>query len=154
MISYDVQERILTVSLFGEIDHHTSAGIRSEIDGLVRKYSPLCLILDFAGVDFCDSSGIAVVLALPGYANASYAQVQQLAEKILEGVGDRDIYVCLEADMAKALGQSLCLQQQKLGPCLCIDRVRLSPQSYLDVGTPVGPALPVVVKTLVLEAQE
>ncbi|MBP3301375.1 MAG: anti-sigma factor antagonist [Clostridia bacterium] len=62
MISYDVQERILTVSLFGEIDHHTSAGIRSEIDGLVRKYSPLCLILDFAGVDFCDSSGIAVVL--------------------------------------------------------------------------------------------
>jgi len=96
----------------------------------------------------------AVVLALPGYANASYAQVQQLAEKILEGVGDRDIYVCLEADMAKALGQSLCLQQQKLGPCLCIDRVRLSPQSYLDVGTPVGPALPVVVKTLVLEAQE
>jgi ethanolamine utilization protein EutA (predicted chaperonin) len=34
---------------------------------------------------------------------------------------------------------------------LCIDRVRLSSESYLDVGAPVGPALPVVVKTLVLE---
>ena len=62
MISYDVQERILTVSLFGEIDHHSMAGMRSEIDGLVRKYSPLCLLLDFSGVDFCDSSGIALVL--------------------------------------------------------------------------------------------
>lgn len=62
MISYEINERILTVSIFGEIDHHTAAGLRGEIDGLVRKYSPLCLILDFARVDFCDSSGIAVVL--------------------------------------------------------------------------------------------
>ena len=31
-----------------------------------------------------------------------------------------------------------------------IDRVRLGPESFLDVGAPIGPALPVVVKTLVL----
>lgn len=62
MISYTINERILTVSIFGEIDHHTAVGLRTEIDGLVRKYTPLCLILDFSKVDFCDSSGIAVVL--------------------------------------------------------------------------------------------
>ena len=35
-------------------------------------------------------------------------------------------------------------------PCLCIDRVALEEGSFLDIGQPVGPALPVVVKTLVL----
>ena len=62
MINYDVCERILTVSILSEIDHHTAVGLRTEIDGLVRKYSPLCLILDFSHVGFCDSSGIALVL--------------------------------------------------------------------------------------------
>ncbi|MBO5221993.1 MAG: anti-sigma factor antagonist [Clostridia bacterium] len=62
MINYEVSERILTVTILGEIDHHTAIGLRTEIDGLVRKYSPLCLILDFSRVDFCDSSGIALVL--------------------------------------------------------------------------------------------
>ncbi len=62
MITYEVQERILTVSIVGEIDHHTAAELRTDIDKLIQKYSPLCLILNFSQVDFCDSSGIAVVL--------------------------------------------------------------------------------------------
>ena len=52
--------------------------------------------------------------------------------------------------MAKALGQLLALKLGKNAQILCIDRVRLEEGSYLDVGAPVGPALPVVVKTLVL----
>jgi len=90
------------------------------------------------------------VIALPG-ASCSYAAMQDLAQKLLDGVQDRAVYVCLEADMAKALGQKLCLLMEKDRPCLCIDRVRLTEGSFLDVGCPVGPALPVVVKTLVLE---
>lgn len=62
MITHEIKERILTVSIIGEIDHHTAAPLRMEIDGLVKKYSPICLILNFSKVDFCDSSGIAVVL--------------------------------------------------------------------------------------------
>ncbi len=62
MITYDVQERILNVSIIGEIDHHTATNLRMEIDELIKKHSPLCLILNFSKVDFCDSSGIAVVL--------------------------------------------------------------------------------------------
>ena len=88
------------------------------------------------------------VLALPGFVGATYGQVEQLAEAVVEGFGDREILVCLEQDMAKALGQKIFLRSGK--PCLCIDRVRLSQGSFLDVGQPVGPCLPVVVKTLIL----
>ena len=54
--------------------------------------------------------------------------------------------------MAKALGQAIALLAGKDRQILCIDSVKLTPGSYLDVGAPVGPALPVVVKTLVLSA--
>ena len=54
-------------------------------------------------------------------------------------------------DMAKALGQAIALRLAGDRPVLCIDRVRIGEESYLDVGAPVGPALPVVIKTLVLE---
>ena len=91
-----------------------------------------------------------VVLAMPGYKAASYGQVTALAEAIVQGTAGKSIYVCLEEDMAKALGHALCLRMDSQIPCLCIDRVRLQEESFLDVGEPVGPCLPVVIKTLVL----
>jgi ethanolamine utilization protein EutA len=93
-----------------------------------------------------------MVLAIPGYAAPTYGQVRQLAEMIAEGSAGREIFVCLESDMAKALGHALALLRPET-PCLCIDRVRLGGESYLDIGQPVGPALPVVVKTLVLQSR-
>ena len=91
-----------------------------------------------------------VVLAMPGIPSPSYDRVRELAQAILEGIGNRSLYVCLESDMAKALGTCLCLQLPEDRPCLCIDRVKLEEASFLDVGSPVGPAFPVVVKTLIL----
>ena len=91
-----------------------------------------------------------VVLALPGERASSYEQVRNLAECIAQGIQNRPVYVCLEADMAKALGQCLSLLLPPGTPCLCIDRVRLTQGSFLDVGEPVGPAFPVVIKTLIL----
>lgn len=90
------------------------------------------------------------VLAMPGIPSPSYGQVQTLARAVLEGVGQRPVYICLEADMAKALGNCLCLQLPQDRPCLCIDRVKLTGEAFLDIGQPVGPAFPVVVKTLIL----
>ena len=57
----------------------------------------------------------------------------------------------MEQDMAKALGQLLALRLPPEKGILCIDRVRLKEGGYLDVGAPIGPALPVVVKTIVFE---
>ena len=93
-----------------------------------------------------------VVLSLPGYPSPSYEQVQELAKILVAGSGDRELLICLEQDYAKALGHSIRLLAPNK-PCLCIDRIRLQNESFLDVGKPVGPALPVVVKTLVLSTQ-
>ena len=90
------------------------------------------------------------VIALPGLEAPGYAQVQALAQKIADGWEDGPVLICLEQDMAKALGQALAVRFSEERPILCIDRVKLGEGSYLDVGAPVGPALPVVVKTLVL----
>ncbi|MBO5953054.1 MAG: ethanolamine ammonia-lyase reactivating factor EutA [Oscillospiraceae bacterium] len=90
------------------------------------------------------------VLALPGWNAPSYGQVTALADAITRAVQDQPCCIVLEEDMAKALGHALALRLPESTPCLCIDRVRLPQNSYLDVGAPVGPAISVVVKTLIL----
>ena len=90
------------------------------------------------------------VLALKGMRNPDYAALLQLAEEILEQYRGGLLVLALEQDMAKALGQCLALRLGKTAKILCIDRVSLEAGSFLDVGAPVGPALPVVVKTLIL----
>ncbi len=89
------------------------------------------------------------VLALPGYIAPDYGQIKRLAQAILDALQDKPIYICLEADMAKALGTAICLAGGSA--CVCLDRVRLHSGDYLDIGQPVGPCLPVVIKTLILE---
>ena len=90
-----------------------------------------------------------VVLSIPGYGSPSYEQVQALANTLVSGCGEKELLVCVEEDCAKALGHSIRLLDPGRA-CLCIDRVRLQNESFLDIVLPIGPALPVVVKTLVL----
>lgn len=90
------------------------------------------------------------VLAMPGIPSPTYREVAAFAEEILAGTGTRDILICLEQDMAKALGQALAVRTPQQTRILCIDRIKIPEGSFLDVGAPVGPAMPVVVKTLIL----
>lgn len=90
------------------------------------------------------------VLALPGILGPGYAAVRAYARQIAEAIPNRPVYLCLQADMAQALGQCLAGLLGKDRPILCLDRIRLNPGDYLDVAAPVGPAFPVVVKTLVM----
>ncbi len=93
-----------------------------------------------------------VFFALPGVRSPTYAQVQQMAAEISQL--PQPIYLCLEQDMAKALGQAMALRLGRDAEILCIDRIRVHPGDYLDVAAPVGPAFPVVVKTLVLQKRD
>ena len=89
-----------------------------------------------------------VVLALEGIRSPSYAQVAQLAQQ-LAAQYELPLLICLEQDMAKALGQALAVRLPPDARILCIDRIRVEEDSYLDIGQPVGGALPVVVKTVI-----
>jgi stage II sporulation protein AA (anti-sigma F factor antagonist) len=52
----------ITLSLRGELDHHAARQVLCEIGQAVDTRLPVRCILDFGGVEFMDSSGIAVVL--------------------------------------------------------------------------------------------
>ena len=90
------------------------------------------------------------VLAMPGFTAAGYRQIAALADTIINSIPPGPIYLALEQDMAKALGQALALRLPRSRPLLCLDRLRLEEGSFLDVAAPIGPALPVVIKTLIL----
>ena len=89
------------------------------------------------------------IVSMEGIHAPSYRQVAELAETLLSQISP-PILLCMEQDMAKALGQALAVRLPKEAEILCIDRVRVGEGSFLDIGAPVGSALPVVVKTLVL----
>lgn len=88
------------------------------------------------------------VIALPP-GPQDYSFLASLADLLAAAQLPSPLILCMEQDMAKALGQLLALRLPRDFGILCIDRVRLREGSYLDVGAPVGPALPVVVKTIV-----
>lgn len=53
---------VLTAYLGGEIDHHSAAALRSEIDSAIELNMPTMVILDFSRVSFMDSSGIGLIM--------------------------------------------------------------------------------------------
>ena len=56
------EERCLEIALIGELDHHAARKIGGRLDRAIEAALPLRLVLDWSGVTFMDSSGIAVVM--------------------------------------------------------------------------------------------
>lgn len=52
----------LEFQLQGELDHHGAKGLLTSLEREIERTLPLMLVLDFSGVTFMDSSGIAVAL--------------------------------------------------------------------------------------------
>ena len=61
-ITKDLENRKITAEIFGDLDHHTSKYIRSDIDIAINEFNPKELILDFSSVTFMDSSGIGLIM--------------------------------------------------------------------------------------------
>ena len=57
-----LQEKCLTILLSGEIDHHSARQTMEAITSKIDVYLPRRCVLDFCGVSFMDSSGIAIVI--------------------------------------------------------------------------------------------
>ena len=62
--------------LSGEIDHHTAARLRQQIDEEIDRRMPGMLVLDFGGVGFMDSSGIGLILGRSKRMQAGGGQLQ------------------------------------------------------------------------------
>lgn len=55
-------DRRLRLCLYGELDHHAARQLMKSIADELEYALPLEVVLDFSGVTFMDSSGIAVAL--------------------------------------------------------------------------------------------
>ena len=61
-VSAKYEERQLEFRLTGELDHHGAKGLLDNLEREIERTLPMVLVLDFSGVTFMDSSGIAVAL--------------------------------------------------------------------------------------------
>lgn len=61
-LQIELKNGVMTALLSGELDHHTAARMREEIDSAALKVRPHQLRLDFSEVPFMDSSGIGLIL--------------------------------------------------------------------------------------------
>ena len=57
-----IENGVLDVVIHGEIDHHSAVAVRSEIDSIICESRPQKTVLDLAGVDFMDSSGLGLIM--------------------------------------------------------------------------------------------
>ena len=53
---------VMTAFVNGEIDHHNASSVRRKIDEELQIRRPREMVLDLAGVNFMDSSGLGLIL--------------------------------------------------------------------------------------------
>lgn len=63
-VTYTTRNRVLTVALSGDIDHHRVKGLVRTLEQEIDEVLPKEVIVDGSGVSFMDSSGIAVLLRI------------------------------------------------------------------------------------------
>ncbi len=56
------KEGRLTLTLAGELDHHAAREAMKKLSQKLDAYSPRTCILDMSGLQFMDSSGVALIL--------------------------------------------------------------------------------------------
>ena len=146
---YRLGEETIRATVIGAGSHSTQlSGSTVFYRNISFPLKNLPVVTNISALSQVDGPG---VLALPGFAEVHYSQVAALADEIADNWrSSHPIIIALQTDMAKALGNALTLRLPKEQAILCIDQVQLDENSYLDVGSPLDYAIPIVVKTLIL----
>lgn len=100
-----------------------------------------------------------VAVALKGVKNPSFDDIQKLSKSLINGMTELlekeyPIFVIVENDIAKVLGQTMYIQLGKKKNVVCIDSIKVENGDYIDIGKPLinGKVVPVVIKTLVFNS--
>lgn len=61
-ISGNFKNGMLTLAFDGELDHHAARDAMQKLGNKLDAYTPRFCVLDFSGLQFMDSSGVALIL--------------------------------------------------------------------------------------------
>ena len=61
-LQYELREGQLTARVFGELGHPEAIELMARLGRMIEDHLPARMALDFSGLEFMDSPGIAVVL--------------------------------------------------------------------------------------------
>ena len=63
-VRFSAAGEVLYAYLSGEVDHDAAQSLRIQLDDALVSRTPQTLVLDFSGVGFMDSSGIALIIRM------------------------------------------------------------------------------------------
>lgn len=95
-----------------------------------------------------------VAISIAGTKSPSYEEIKLIGNGIMKFFQKvkGPIIVILENDFAKALGQIISLKLKENREVICIDKISTKNGDYIDIGLPIGDAIPVVIKTLIYKS--
>lgn len=100
-----------------------------------------------------------VAVAIKGPKSPSFVDIQNLSKALMNGMTELlqrsyPVFIIVENDIAKVLGQTIHRQLNKRNNVVCIDSIKVENGDYIDIGSPLvnGKVVPVVIKTLVFNS--
>jgi anti-sigma B factor antagonist len=99
----------IIVALAGEIDLYTAPRLQAELSSVLTATGPAMIVVDMSAVDFCDSTGMNVLLAAHRLAAERGGELVLAAprpalRKILEVTGLHSVFTVRD-DLAALRGQ-------------------------------------------------
>ena len=61
-VKFTYENKILTVKIIGDIDHHSAKAVREQADHEIFDKKPVLILFDLSAVEFMDSSGLGLIL--------------------------------------------------------------------------------------------
>jgi anti-sigma B factor antagonist len=97
------------MSLGGEIDLYTAPRLHGELVAILSGDEPVQVVVDMSGIEFCDSTGMNVLLAAHRRAREQGGDLELAAprpaiRKVLQVTGLESVFTVLD-DPAPAVGQ-------------------------------------------------
>jgi len=95
-----------------------------------------------------------LAVSIQGTASPCYQDLKILAGEIARFYEQipGPVIILMKEDFAKALYQMIRIHTSYQKSMICLDHIFVENGDYIDIGTPVGSALPVVIKTLIYQS--